>query len=215
DMRGAEARKVKGDTSMAFFLNGPTVLPGRYQVRLQVGEESWTQPIEILSDPRGHETPEGDRARYDLLVNINRKLSEAHDAVNQIRDLNEQLAAWKKRAKGQESGAGIGEAADALRKTLVAIEQELFKTEPHTDMDYTTVLKLSARMAALKFAVDFTDYAPTTQAAAVYEELAGKIDAQVARLREVLGTDLARVNQRIRDTALPAIAASLEAATPK
>src|SRR6185437_5854513 len=68
DMRGAEARKVKDDTSMAFFLNGPTVLPGRYQVRLQVGEESWTQPIEILPDPRGHETPEGDRARYDLLV---------------------------------------------------------------------------------------------------------------------------------------------------
>ena len=215
DMRGAEARKVKGDTSMTFFLNGPTVLPGRYQVRLHVGEESWTQPIEILPDPRGHETPDGDRARYDLLVNINRKISEAHDAVNQIRDINEQLAAWKKRVKGQENGAGIGEAADALRKTLIGIEQELFKTEPHTDMDYTTVLKLSARIAALKFAVDFTDYAPTTQATAVYEELAGKIDAQVARLREVLGIDLARVNQRIRSAALPAIATSLEVANPK
>jgi hypothetical protein len=77
------------------------------------------------------------------------------------------------------------------------------------------VLKLSARMAALKFAVDFTDYAPTTQAMAVYEELAGKIDAQVTRLREVLGTDLARVNQRIRDAALPAIASSLESPSPR
>jgi hypothetical protein len=148
-------------------------------------------------------------------MNINQKVSDAHDAVNQIRDINEQLAAWKKRVKEQEPVAGIGEAAESLRKILIAIEQELFKTEPHTDLDYTTVLKLSARMAALKFAVDFTDYAPTTQAMAVYEELAGKIDAQVTRLREVLGTDLARVNQRIRDAALPAIASSLESPSPR
>ena len=95
---------------------------------------------------------------------------------------------------------------DALKKTLTTIEEELFKTEPDTDLFYTPRMKLSGRMAALKFAVDLSDYAPTRQAVAVYEELAGKIDAQCSRLQEVMRTDLARLNQQIHDAALPAIA---------
>jgi len=51
----------------------------------------------------------------------------------------------------------------------------------------------------------------------VYEELVGKIDAHLARLREVLHTDLARLNRQIRDTELPAIArgAPVEAAVAR
>jgi hypothetical protein len=56
--------------------------------------------------------------------------------------------------------------------------------------------------------VDFSDYAPTSQATAVYQELAAKIDEQVARLHAVLQTDLAQLNQQIHDEALSAIALS-------
>ena len=191
---------------MSIFLSGPVVLPGRYQVRLTVGDESWTQPFEILPDPRRHETPEGVRAQHDLLVKINAKLTEANDAVNQIRDLTGQIDAWQKRGKGEERIAQAAASAEAVRKTLRDVEQALFKTEPDTDLHYTATLKLSGRLAALKFAVDFSDYAPTTQATAVYEELAGKVDAQLDRLRQTLQDDLSRLNQQIHDAKLPAIA---------
>jgi len=88
--------------------------------------------------------------------------------------------------------------AEALRKTLRAIEQELFKTEPDTDLHYTTTLKLSGRLAALKFAVDFTEYAPTAQAVAVYDELAGKIDAQGCARRIARGGQLTVDGRRVR-----------------
>jgi hypothetical protein len=206
DMRAAPAHKVEGDASMALFLIGPMVLPGRYQVRLTVGDQSWTQPFEIIPDPRGHETAEARQAQYDLLARINRKLSEAHDAVNQIRDVTGQINAWSTRVKGQERLTEVVRAADALKKTLTTIEEAIFKTEPDADLFYTAVMKLSGRLAALKFAVDFNNYAPTRQAVEVYEELTGKIDGQLGRLGEVLQTDLAQLNQRIRDTELPAIA---------
>ncbi|MGH2389105.1 MAG: glycosyl hydrolase, partial [Chloroflexota bacterium] len=205
DMRAAPAHKVEGDTSMAFFLIGPMVLPGRYQVRLTVGDQSWTQPFEITPDPRGHETAEARQAQYDLLARINQKLSEAHDAVNQIRDVTGQLAAWSTRIKGQERLTEVAKSADALKKTLTTIEEAIFKSEPDTDLFYTATMKLGGRMAALKFAVDFSNHAPTRQAVEIYEELAGKLDAQLTRLGEVLHTDLAQLNQRIRDTELPTI----------
>ncbi len=206
DMRAAPARKVEGDAGMAFFLLGPMALPGRYQVRLTVGDQSWTQPFEITPDPRGHETAEARHAQYDLLVRINQKLSEAHDAVNRTRDVTGQLTAWIKRIGKQASHAEAVKSADALKKTLTEIEEVILKTEPDTDLFYTDTMKLSGRLAALKFAVDFSNYAPTKQAAEVYEELAGKIDEQLARLGDVLQTDLARLNQQIRDTELPTIA---------
>jgi hypothetical protein len=61
-------------------------------------------------------------------------------------------------------------------------------------------------MAALKFAVEFSEYAPTRQAVAVYEALAAKIDAELARFKEAVETDLARLNQQIRESGVPAIA---------
>jgi DNA-binding FrmR family transcriptional regulator len=206
DMRAAPAHKIEGDAGMAFFLIGPMVLPGRYQARLTVGDQSWTQPFEITPDPRGHETAETRQAQYDLLVRINRELSEANDAVNRIRDLTGQISAWSTRVKGQERLTEVVKAADALKKALTTIEEAIFKTEPDTDLFYTATMKLSGRLAALKFAVDFSNYAPTRQAVEVYEELAGKIDARLARLDEVLKTELAQLNQQIRETELPTIA---------
>jgi hypothetical protein len=206
NMRLEDAHKVEGDESMSFFLAGPLVLPGKYQVRLTAGEQSWTQSFEILSDPRGHETPEGERAQHELLLKINDKLTQSHNAVNAIRDVKRQIGDWQRRLKGEESAREILDAAGALKNSLTAIEEALFKTEPQTDLHYTEKLMLSGRMAALKFAVDFSDYAPTTQAVVVYEELAERIDQELERYRACLETDLAALNEKIRSAQVPTIA---------
>ena len=68
DMRATPARMVEGDTSTPPFLIGPMVLPGRYQVRLAVGDRSWMRPFEIVPDPRGHETAKDRQAQQGLCV---------------------------------------------------------------------------------------------------------------------------------------------------
>lgn len=206
NMRTKDARKIDKDTSMDFFLAGAAVLAGEYQVRLTVGEQSYIQPFQIVPDPRNFETEQGLRGQYELLVKMNDKITAAHDAVNQIRDINAQIGAWEKRLKGQDSAQSILDAAKGVKKTLTGIEEELFKTEPDTNLHYSEKLKLAGRMAALKFAVDFTDYGPTKQATEVYEDLARRIDAQLGRLREMMETDLASLNDQIRQAEVPTIA---------
>jgi hypothetical protein len=61
-------------------------------------------------------------------------------------------------------------------------------------------------MAALKFAVEFTDYAPTRQAVEVYEQLAQRIDREIERYRACLETDLTALNEKIRSAQVPTIA---------
>ena len=61
-------------------------------------------------------------------------------------------------------------------------------------------------MAGLKFAADFSDYAPTRQTVEVYEDLARRIDEQLTRFRDVMDRDLAALNDQIRQLQAPAIA---------
>jgi hypothetical protein len=182
------------------------VLEGTYEVRLTLEDRSLRQSFEIVPDPRGVQSREDRRAQYDLLVKISEKISLANETVNQIRDVKGQLDAWETRLKDQEDAGEIVRSARELNKALTEIEEALFKTEPKTDLHYTEKLKLSGRMAALKFAVDFTDYAPTTQAVQVYESLAGRIDEQVQRFRQRMEIDLAELNEQIQALRTPTIA---------
>jgi photosystem II stability/assembly factor-like uncharacterized protein len=206
NLRYPDARAVKGDKSMGIFLMGAPAVPSRYQVRLTIGDQSWTQPFELVPNPM---RPAGDdvpRVQFELLTRMNEKLNAAHDAVNQIRDLKEQVAGWERRLKGQEGGREILEATGAVKKALTSIEGELFTSETDTDLLYTAALKLSGRMAALKFAVEFSTEPPTRQAYEVYEDLARRIDEQLTRLQEVLERDLVALNERIRASQFPVIA---------
>ena len=209
NLRSATAERIKTDKAkgvrdIEFFLAGPTVLPGRYQVRLQVGDQSFTESFELRPDPRGCTQPESLRAQHDLLAKIHDKLSEMHQTINQINDINAQLDGWVKRLEGQESAGSVVDAAKKVKTKLTAIAGELNQEREESPLQYP--IKLNAQLASLVFAVDFSDSAPTKQAHEVYEELAGKIDAQLQAFQQTLDQDLAALNRQIRDAEMPAIA---------
>ena len=49
------------------------------------------------------------------------------------------------------------------------------------------------------------DAAPTEQTYAVYNDIAGKIDAELARLKTLLGDDLTAFNRLVKDKDVPAV----------
>src|SRR5439155_18160932 len=69
--------------------NGPTALPGAYQVRLTVDGRSQTQPLTIRRHPL-HGVSDADlREQFDLAVQIRDKVSEANNVVIQIRKVKQ------------------------------------------------------------------------------------------------------------------------------
>jgi photosystem II stability/assembly factor-like uncharacterized protein len=218
NLKYPDSVKIDGFVAGDDALTGPVAAPGRYQVRLQVGDQTYTQAFEVRKDPRIPTSDEDLVAQFDLLLAIRDRLSEIHTGINAIRSIRKQTEEWESRTKEHEvvplsrseEGHGIHDkvsaAAKDLRDKLLAVEGELtqVKAKVRSDtMDHP--IKLNAKVAALASVVASGEAAPTRQARQVFDDLSARVAAQLQRLREVIDTDVAAFNALIREAGVPAI----------
>jgi hypothetical protein len=206
DLRLEEASRFPGLILWSGELRGPVVPPGRYQVRLTAAGQAFTEPLEVRKDPRLSTTDADFAKQYDLLRKIRDKLTETHDAVARIRAVREQVNGAAARAKTTPAAAEVAAAAEALEKKLTAVEEALYQTRNRSSQDPLNFpIRLNNKLAALARAVGSADAAPTEQSYAVYDDLLGKIDAELATLARLVESDLARFNQLVRERDVPAV----------
>ena len=80
---------------------GGRVPPGRYTLRLSLGEETREVPLDVLRDPRHVEVSDADlRARWELMVRVRDAFHRCHDAVRTIRSVRDQLEEARARLEG-------------------------------------------------------------------------------------------------------------------
>ena len=202
--RYADAVKLTGDEENT--LEGPFALPGSYQVQLKVDDETTKASFTIAQDPHISTSQQDVEARFALLLAIRDKLSEAHQAINTLRDIRQQSEEWERRTKGQSAHERIVATAKDLRKKAASIEGELFqvKGKKQTDiMDYPN--RLTAKLMYLYEVVASADAAPPVQARQVFEDLSNRVDTQLHRLGELLITEVAAFNTLISEIGVPAI----------
>ncbi len=204
NLRYEDATKLPGDKATEELLAGPVAAPGNYRVELSVDGNTQTQDFEILPDPRIRASANDLRDQFDLLLQIRDKLAETHKTVLQIRDLKTQADAWAKRARGHAREKEIADAAQAVQAALTAVEQELW--QPDSDSALVPPSKLNSRLAALAEITAAADYAPTQPQREAFADLAARIDAQIARLRDVIAKDVAAFNQLVREAGLEPVA---------
>ena len=96
--------------------------------------------------------------------------------------------------------------ASEIVKKLSAVEEELMQTKIKSSQDALNFpIKLNNKLAALASTVDAADYAPTAQSYDVYNDLTGKIDAQLAILARIKMDDIAAFNKMFAEKNLPVI----------
>jgi photosystem II stability/assembly factor-like uncharacterized protein len=206
DLRSPDASKFKGLILWAGGTRGPRVAPGAYQVRLTAAGKTMTEPLTLAGDPRLKTTAEDYQKQYDLLLKIRNKLTETHDAIVRIREARDQVKVVSDHAKQAGGDEAIGQAAEALTKSLTAVEEALYQTKNQSNQDPLNYpIRLNNKLSALAGVVASADGPPTASSYAVYDEVASRIDAELARLRQVLDTDLAAFNQLVREKGVPAV----------
>jgi hypothetical protein len=206
NMRYPDAHAVPGDVSTERSLTGPLAPPGTYQVELSVGDQQLTTTCELRADPRVSVSQADLEGQFALLMQIRDKLSETHDAINQMHNVRQQVEEWVQRSVAQPTAAAVAEAAQGLTDQLTAIAQELIERRIQAQLDmvhYPT--RLNAKLAALSSVVANADAAPTQQSYEVFQDLSAGFERQLERWREVLATDVASFNTLVRDAAIPAI----------
>src|SRR4029078_3352633 len=102
-------------------LEGPRVVPGKYQVRLTSGKSTQTAPVVVVADPRSAATQGELEQQYTFLKENHDKLTEIHEQIEKIRAVRNQLNDLKKRLKKEDKYKSAVDAATELDKKMTAI----------------------------------------------------------------------------------------------
>ncbi len=206
DLRYEPASKVPGTASWGGSEDGPLVLPGTYQVKLTAGGKSYTAPVEVKLDPRVTTSIDDLKKQLDLALKIRDRVTEAHDAVNQLRDLRGQLEVLRKRLASDDSHKDVATAAETLVKKMSAIEEAIIQPKSKSSEDPLNFpIEVADQMMALGSTVNSADTAPTAASYEVFDDLSGKLDEQLTKWKDIKEKDLSAFNDMVQRANIPLI----------
>ncbi len=206
DLRYEPASKVPGTTSWGGSEDGPLVLPGSYQVKLTAGGRSYTASVDVKLDPRVATSIDDLKKQLDLALKIRDRVTEAHDAVNQLRDLRAQLEALRKRLASDDSHRDVATAAGDLVKKISAVEERIIQPKSKSSEDPLNYpSEVADQMVALGSTVNSADAAPTAASYDVFDELNRRLDEQLAKCKDIKEKDLTAFNEMVEKANIPLI----------
>jgi hypothetical protein len=158
----------------------------------------------VKADPRLSTSSTEYTKQLELSLKIRDKLTETHNAIIQIRDVKKQVDDLVKRVGPQSKP--IADSGKALIGKLTEVEEALYQTKNQSSQDPLNFpIRLNNKLAALLGVVSRSETPPNEQSYAVYDELVGQIDAQLAKLAQIMKTDVPAFNQQVRDANIPAV----------
>jgi photosystem II stability/assembly factor-like uncharacterized protein len=186
--------------------DGPTVVPGDYEVRLTAGDVTRSQRFVVLADPRSGVSAADLQAQYDFLAGVRDKLTQMHQAIEDIRRVRADFTALAARAGSEDKTKGLRTAIEAAQKTLTEIEEALYQTKNKSQQDPLNFpIRLNDKLALLARSVGTGSFPPTAQAIAVRNELVPKIDAELERWKAVESTTVPEIERLAREAEVPAL----------
>ena len=165
--------------------SGPDAIPGIYKVRMHIGDKMIAErSFEVIKDPRLTNVSQQDLvAQFELVKTVKAKLDTTHKTINRIRKVRKEVNEMMAEAKDNKE---LQEKAKAMLEAMSEIENELIQTKAESGQDVLNFqIKLNNKLAALASTIATGYGRPTQQQYAVFEELAGKVDAQFKRLQAV------------------------------
>lgn len=206
NMRYQDATDFEGMILWAGSMAGPMAVPGKYKVKMTVNGESQEQDFEILKDPRSETDLAGFQEQFDFLIAVRDKVSEAHQAINDIRSIRKQLNHFQSLWKGDDNMKDLVEEAKEIDKKITEIEEALYQTKNQSRQDPLNFpIKLTNKLAHLNSLVGRGNYPPTKQSYEVKEDISNKIDDQLNQFDNIKENDLPAFNQMVKSKSIDVI----------
>ncbi len=177
------------DPAIAFFgeLTGPRVLPGRYSVRLVVGDQQTEQPLIVRLDPTVTVTTAALREQFTLAMQLRELQNVVNDTLRALDGRKAELEARKRAADAMPNGEGIALAKRLGDELAEVNELLLVLVKPTTIPFYSDGPKVSDRIGGLLRSVDGTNTAPTGPQKALSSQLATELKAALDNVSRLLG----------------------------
>jgi photosystem II stability/assembly factor-like uncharacterized protein len=206
NMRYPGAKDFKGRIFWAGGLNGPMAVPGMYRVKLRVGDFEEEHEFEILKDPRSASTEADFIAQFDFIQEINSKITEAHEAIIEIRDVREQMKNLKDRIGDDDKNEEIITTATEIDSIMTEIERALYQVKNQSRQDPLNFpIRLTNKLAHVNSINNRGNFKPTEQSYKVKEALTEKIDEELAKYYNLKANEIPELNRLVRESASEAI----------
>jgi photosystem II stability/assembly factor-like uncharacterized protein len=102
--------------------SGPLVVPGRYDVVLQVNDQTYRQPLIVTLDHRVHVSQADLEAQLDVARMIDAWMDRSYHSYNEVGALRAALAVDQKALQGNPQSKELSDALRALDKELSEIQ---------------------------------------------------------------------------------------------
>jgi hypothetical protein len=175
---------------------GPKAVPGDYTAVLKVEKDESAIEFEIEKDPRLETTDEEYQAQLDFLLQVRNKVSEAHQAMIDIRSIRDDIDYFNKKLKDNDQFADLLKLTKELDKDMTVIENNIHMTKNQSSQDPLNFgIRINNRLAFLMADQQRGDYPPTDQAEEVRQVISAELDKELADLDELLISKLGEINQ--------------------
>jgi photosystem II stability/assembly factor-like uncharacterized protein len=180
---------------------GLRAAPGRYTVKLTTGEQSFTQPLEILRDPNSLGSDADLQTQVKFLLQVRSELGDLGDMINHLERTRWQLENLHHSLSGPKA-ADAEKAAKEFDEKVIAVEGLLFDVHltgqiedsfRHSMMLYGKLANLDSELSG-----DGSDLPPTDQQIAVNKELSAKIEQAREKFKSITGPETADFNQQLK-----------------
>jgi hypothetical protein len=186
---------------------GAKVVPGSYIVRLIDDKTIIAEaPVEIKLDPRVSVSATDLKEQFDLHQKVNKKVDEAHLAINQLRKIRTQINGYIATVKDTVVVDQMKKMTKPTLEKLDKIESTLMQPKAKAPQDVLAYpVQLNDKMAGLGSTISSSESKPTRNAYVVYEDLAMKIDAEIKKIKDIVDKDVKEFNAFVMTKEIPAI----------
>ena len=206
DLRYDDPIQIPGAFYSGNGPKGPLALPGDYQVKLTVSGKSQTAPLHLAIDPRAKGQEAALQKQFALAVQANDRISQLHQAVNEIREVKSQVKDLHQRYGGDQRLKPGLDAADNLEKKMEEIEQQLVQVNMKgSEGNLAFPNMLNERFDSFSHVIDYGDNEPTKPQLEVFQLLSGNLDEQLKKWAQLKAEDLPKVSALIKQANLPAL----------
>jgi photosystem II stability/assembly factor-like uncharacterized protein/methyl-accepting chemotaxis protein len=205
DMNYAEGERIDGMILWNGYPGGIKASPGQYYARIKSGNDSVEVPFTVKGDPNYKITQAGYEEQFNFLISARDKFNEVQKAIKDMRTLRSQINDVTTRA-GKSLPKEIKQMADSINKQMTSIEEALYQTKAKSGQDVLNYpIRINDKLSGVFDAANSGVQAPSKQVKEVYAELSSQADRELAKFKRIREEDIPKLNQLMREAAVPVI----------
>jgi hypothetical protein len=145
-------------------------------------------------------------AQFDLLMKINKKLTETHKAINKINKAEKQLNDYTASVSDTALASKMKKFTKPVTDSLDVVKGFLYNYKAQAIQDVLNYpIQLNDKLAGIGSVVGSADTKPTKASYEAYNDVSARIDQQLLRMNKILDEKIPEFNQMVKDAALPAV----------